>query len=148
MAVINGRMSPRSLGRYRKLGWLAGRRLAQARSCRRADRGIRQAISRPWGASKVHVTGSVKYDGANGDRDNPRTVHLRELFGVQAGNLVWIAGSTQAPEEEIVLDILSTGVSRRIPTCVCSWCRGKRTASRRSPAFCSGAACPLSAAAR
>ena len=34
-----------------------------------------------------------------------RTQSLRGLFGIQPGDLVWVAGSTQAPEEEIVVDI-------------------------------------------
>jgi hypothetical protein len=53
----------------------------------------------------VQVTGSVKYDGASADRNNPRTHQLRELLDVRPTDLIWIAGSTQAPEEEIVLDI-------------------------------------------
>jgi 3-deoxy-D-manno-octulosonic-acid transferase len=52
---------------------------------------------------RVQVTGSVKYDGIPMDRRNPRTQELREQFGVQDHDLVWVAGSTQAPEEEIVL---------------------------------------------
>jgi 3-deoxy-D-manno-octulosonic-acid transferase len=51
------------------------------------------------------VAGSVKYDGAAGDRRNPRTEELRRLLGVTAGDLVWVAGSTQTPEEEIVLEV-------------------------------------------
>jgi 3-deoxy-D-manno-octulosonic-acid transferase len=54
---------------------------------------------------QVHATGSVKFDGVNGNRENVRTVELRRLFGIQATDLVWVAGSTQSPEEEIVLRI-------------------------------------------
>ncbi len=104
VACINGRMSPRSLGRYQKLGSLAGHVWGKLDLvAAQTDEYARNFEA--LGANTVHVTGSVKYDGANGDRDNPRTRHLRDLFGVQADNLVWIAGSTQAPEEEIVLDI-------------------------------------------
>src|SRR5207249_4461723 len=48
---------------------------------------------------------NVKYDGALTDRANPRTAALREALGVRDEDLVWIAGSTQAPEEEIVLGV-------------------------------------------
>jgi 3-deoxy-D-manno-octulosonic-acid transferase len=51
------------------------------------------------------VTGSVKYDGACTGRDNPRTVELRRLFSIGENDLVWVAGSTQAPEEQRVIDI-------------------------------------------
>ncbi len=53
----------------------------------------------------VYVTGSVKFDGVLLDRHNPRTHYLRDMLNVQDGDLIWIAGSTQAPEEEIVLKI-------------------------------------------
>jgi 3-deoxy-D-manno-octulosonic-acid transferase len=56
-------------------------------------------------AGLVRVTGNVKFDGVTGDRHNARTAELRRLFGVPPGELVWVAGSTQAPEEEIALDI-------------------------------------------
>src|SRR5439155_13885713 len=55
--------------------------------------------------TKVAVTGSVKYDGLTGDRDQPKTRGLGRLFGLGSGDLVWVAGSTQAPEESIVLSI-------------------------------------------
>jgi 3-deoxy-D-manno-octulosonic-acid transferase len=56
-------------------------------------------------ATRVAVTGSVKYDGLSADRDNPKTAGLRRLFAVEPGDLVWVAGSTQAPEEKVVLSI-------------------------------------------
>jgi len=64
-------------------------------------------------AERLHVSGSVKYDGVNTDRANPRTAQLRQLLAVSADDLVWVAGSTQAPEEQIVVDIYR----RLLPTC-------------------------------
>ncbi len=57
------------------------------------------------GARNVLVTGNVKYDGAVADRTNPATMALRDLLGIQPGQMVWVAGSTQDPEETIILDI-------------------------------------------
>src|SRR5262249_8177299 len=101
-------MSPRSFRRYRRLGGLARRLLT------RLDLIVAQteeyaANYRALGASSevVRVTGSVKYDGGETNRDNARTRQLRELFAVGADELVWVAGSTQAPEEQIVLDIFA-----------------------------------------
>ena len=56
---------------------------------------------------RIHVTGSVKYDGVEINRVNPRTQELARLFGLEdpSRELVWIAGSTQEPEEKIVLAI-------------------------------------------
>src|SRR5205807_1971996 len=56
-------------------------------------------------AERVHVTGSVKFDGVEADPHNPRTEDLRRLLGIGPEDLVWVAGSTQAPEEAIVLNI-------------------------------------------
>ncbi|HEV3255415.1 MAG TPA: 3-deoxy-D-manno-octulosonic acid transferase [Gemmataceae bacterium] len=106
VAIINGRISPRSFRRYRLLGRLARRLVGKIHlfavqtedyaSCYRALGAARE---------RVQVTGSVKFDGVEADRRNPRTHELRRLLGIEPGALVWIAGSTQAPEEEIVLDI-------------------------------------------
>src|SRR5207245_9915463 len=56
-------------------------------------------------AKRIHVTGSVKSDGVCTERHNAKTRELGRLFGIRDNNLVFIAGSTQAPEEEITLDI-------------------------------------------
>ncbi len=106
VAVINGRMSPRTFARYRRLGglarWLFGRLdLLAMQTEEYAGHLVALGVS----AERVHVTGSVKYDGAATDRHNPRTTELRRLLNVQPKDLVWIAGSTQVPEEEIALGI-------------------------------------------
>ncbi len=51
----------------------------------------------------------MKYDGCASDRHNPRTEELRRLLNVTAGDLVWVAGSTMAPEEEIVIGVYQRG---------------------------------------
>jgi 3-deoxy-D-manno-octulosonic-acid transferase len=106
VAVINGRMSPRSRRRYERLAWVARPLfrhldLLAVQTADYAD-AVRRLGAQP---DRVHVTGNVKYDGVNADRAHPRTAELRRLLGVQADDLVWIAGSTQAPEEEIALGI-------------------------------------------
>lgn len=106
VAVMNGRMSPRSYARYRRLGplpcWLLGHLdLILTQSERYAANLRALGIS----AERVHVTGSVKFDGCSCDRDNPRTGELRHLLNIRPDDLFWIAGSTVAPEEEIVLGI-------------------------------------------
>ncbi|MCA9038518.1 MAG: 3-deoxy-D-manno-octulosonic acid transferase, partial [Planctomycetaceae bacterium] len=49
------------------------------------------------------VTGSIKFDGVDTDRENPKTTALRQALGLQANQLIFIAGSTQEPEEELCL---------------------------------------------
>jgi 3-deoxy-D-manno-octulosonic-acid transferase len=106
VAVVNGRMSPRSFRRYRRLGPLAGWLLGHL------DLMVMQneeyaACVRGLGVPpyRIKVTGSVKFDGATMDRHNPATEELRRRLHVADGDLVWVAGSTQAPEEDLALGI-------------------------------------------
>jgi 3-deoxy-D-manno-octulosonic-acid transferase len=104
VAVINGRMSPRSRQRFQRLGWLSRNLFQRLALCAVQTNEHAAAFGR-LGAPYILVTGSVKYDGATLDRNNPHTCRLRELLSVGVDDLVWVAGSTQAPEEDIVLDI-------------------------------------------
>jgi 3-deoxy-D-manno-octulosonic-acid transferase len=106
VAQINGRMSPRSFLRYRRIPllarWLFGKlallaaQTEEYAACYRALRAVPE---------RVIVTGSVKYDGVETRRDNPRTQEMRQLFLVRPTDLILVAGSTQAPEEQLVLDV-------------------------------------------
>jgi 3-deoxy-D-manno-octulosonic-acid transferase len=116
VAVINARMSPRSAGRYHRLAGLA-RPLVRSLAAIGAQTADYAAEFRSLGArpDRVHTTGNVKFDGVVGDRGNLKTRDLRQLFDIGAGELVWVAGSTQAPEEEIVLGIFQR-LRRDYPT--------------------------------
>ncbi len=105
IAVINGRMSPRTRRGYGRIRFLMRHLLAKidtfaVQTDEYAQRFVE--IGAPQG--NVVVTGSVKYDGVETDRNNPATTKLREIFGIRPDELVWVAGSTSEPEEEIVLD--------------------------------------------
>jgi 3-deoxy-D-manno-octulosonic-acid transferase len=104
VAVINGRMSPRSCRRYQLAAGLV-RRLVAGVDLIAAQTEVYAAGYRALGAvpGRVHVTGSVKYDGVRTERGNPDTQALGRLLGVGPCDLVWVAGSTQAPEEEVCL---------------------------------------------
>jgi 3-deoxy-D-manno-octulosonic-acid transferase len=106
VAVINARMSPRTFARYRRLGGLARRLLAKVDLFAAQTEDYAEHL-RLLGApaERVRVTGSVKYDGTSADRDNPKTQQLRRLLAVEPDDLVFIAGSTQEPEEEVALGI-------------------------------------------
>jgi len=104
VAVINGRLSEHSFRGYRRIRFLVRRLLAridlvavQDETC--AQR-FRQLGARP---ETVHVTGSLKYDGAQTERNNPATGRLRRLAGFAPDDVVFLAGSTQEPEEELAL---------------------------------------------
>jgi 3-deoxy-D-manno-octulosonic-acid transferase len=106
VAVINGRLSEKSFKGYRRIRWFIGRLLRRidviaaqdaTYAGRFADLGAEQA--------RIEVTGSMKFDGAETDRENPKTRRLRDLAGVTADDIVFLAGSTQAPEEEAAIEI-------------------------------------------
>ena len=104
LALVNGRMSPRSAKRYRKIRWLVQGLFRTFDAC-----GVQTAeYAEHWrslGARNVVVTGNIKYDGANLDRGNDKTLAMRRWLGLADDSLVFVAGSTQAPEEQICLDI-------------------------------------------
>ena len=52
----------------------------------------------------IRITGSIKFDGANTDRNNPETERLRKLAGITADDIVFLAGSTQHPEEMFAVE--------------------------------------------
>lgn len=105
VAVINARMSDRSHRRYLNVRRMlhpmfSGLSLVAAQSVAAAERLRTLGVA----GDRLAVTGSVKFDGVLTDRSNPATLALRQAFGIAADELVFIAGSTQDPEESLALD--------------------------------------------
>ncbi|MGE3242956.1 MAG: 3-deoxy-D-manno-octulosonic acid transferase [Pirellulales bacterium] len=105
VAILNGRMSDHSFPGYLRFRPLVAQLLSQidliaAQNEESADRF--RALGAP--AERVQVTGSLKYDGAQTDRANPRTIALRQLAGFADDDVVLLAGSTQEPEERYSLE--------------------------------------------
>jgi 3-deoxy-D-manno-octulosonic-acid transferase len=105
VAVVNGRLSERSFRGYRRIAPLAGWMLRQvdliaAQNDEYAERFRR--LGAP--AERVVVTGSVKFDGARTDRRHEAALDLRRLAGISPEDHVFLAGSTQAPEEQFALE--------------------------------------------
>lgn len=103
IVVANARMSERSAAGYARIRPLARRMLGRvglvvARSQADADRFA------ALGAPEVVVTGSMKFDGVRGDRDTAEIERLRRLAGFAADDIVFLAGSTQAPEERLAAE--------------------------------------------
>jgi len=108
VAVVNGRLSDRSFRRYGLIRPFIARLLnsLDAVAAQNAEYAGRfRELGAP--ADRVHLTGSIKFDGAQTDRDNPKTQQLARLAGIQADDLVFLAGSTQEPEEELALQVYS-----------------------------------------
>jgi 3-deoxy-D-manno-octulosonic-acid transferase len=104
VAVVNGRLSDKSYRGYRRIRRLIAPVLARldlvaAQTGQYAERflalGARSEV--------VYVSGSLKFDGAQTNRQNPATVGLKRLAGFLDDDCVFLAGSTQWPEEQLVL---------------------------------------------
>jgi len=111
VVVANARMSERSAAGYARIGPLARRMLAHvdlvaARSAADATRFT------ALGGRDVVVTGSLKFDGVRGDRTADEVVRLRELAGFAADDVVLLAGSTQAPEEDLAVTAFRSAAAR------------------------------------
>jgi len=102
VAVANGRLSPRSFPRYRRLRPLLARVLREVdvflmQGEAHADRA--RAIGAPPG--RVRVTGNIKYDApaATGASSSG----MAALLGAAGEAPLWVAGSTMAGEDALVL---------------------------------------------
>ena len=106
VVVANARMSEKSAKGYGRIRPIVRRMLAKvslviARSQEDADRFA--SFTAP-GGTEVVVTGSMKFDGVQGDRKATDVCRLRTLAGFRDDDVVFLAGSTQAPEEQLALD--------------------------------------------
>jgi 3-deoxy-D-manno-octulosonic-acid transferase len=109
VAIINGRISDASFRMYRHFAWLT-RPLLETCSLIAAQNSVSAKRFLDLGAppARVFVTGNIKFDGVETHRSHPRTEELRRSFGIATGDLVFVAGSTQAPEEEYALTAWET----------------------------------------
>lgn len=104
-AVVNARISERSFAGYSRLPRIFGPvfrslNLAVAQTETYAERLI--ALGCPQ--DSVVVSGNMKFDGVLTDRANPKTRDLKQMLGLNADEIVFLAGSTQATEEAIALN--------------------------------------------
>ena len=109
VAIINARFSTRSYRGYRSvrrpLQPTLGRiDVVAAQNAEYARRFVDLGIP----SHRISVTGSVKYDGLESDRNNAKTRELRQLLGLAPTDLVFVAGSTMEGEEAAVLAAYNT----------------------------------------
>ena len=103
LAVVNGRISPRSFPRYRRVRPLLAPLLAEVdlflmQAQPHAERAV--AIGAP--AARVRAPGNLKYDGLGDGRADPEIARLLGGPGP-----LWVCGSTVEGEEAFVLAAFS-----------------------------------------
>jgi 3-deoxy-D-manno-octulosonic-acid transferase len=103
VAVVNGRISPRSFPRYRRMRAVLRHVLAEVDLfLMQGDAHRERMLAMGAPAERVRVVGNLKYDAL---REPETPAALRRALGQEdpdAGPL-WVAGSTVAGEEEAVL---------------------------------------------
>lgn len=105
LALVNGRVSEKSFRGYRRIRPLVARLLRcfdllAVQNSEYAERLL--ALGAP--SERLQLTGSIKFDGVQLDRSNSKTAELRQFFGLRSDENVFIAGSTQDPEESFAID--------------------------------------------
>jgi 3-deoxy-D-manno-octulosonic-acid transferase len=103
LVLASARLSPRSMGRYRRFislfrEVLSNRVVVAAQGEGDAER-FRSLGSDP---ERTHVTGNLKFDFAVPANVKTKGAELREHYA--AGRLVWVAGSTHGGEEAQLLE--------------------------------------------
>ena len=104
-SLINARMSDRSFPGYSRIRRLV-RPLLSSLSvvAAQSEEYAERLIDLGTNPARTTVTGSIKFDGVCCDANNPNTNALRTLLQINPQDLVFIAGSTQAPEEQFAID--------------------------------------------
>lgn len=106
VSIINGRLSEKSFRGYWRIRKLIGPLLNRLHLIATQNEAYAERFQKLKGNSEqVHVTGSIKFDGIHVDRTGPRTTELRKTFQFKESEMILVAGSTQSPEEQIVLDV-------------------------------------------
>jgi len=104
-AIINGRLGEKSFRGYKLIRPFVASVLKNLDLLAVQDEtyaGRFQALgARP---ETIHVTGSIKYDGVRTERRNPDTQRLAGLAGFASDDIIFLAGSTQEPEEAMALE--------------------------------------------
>ena len=122
-AIINGRISDKSYKKYRLIRFFLRPLLRRLTLIAPSDETAADYFLR-LGAdpARISVTGSIKFDGAQTDRGNPKTLALARLAGIRLqpteskpADIVFLAGSTQEPEEAMALDAFRAW-SEKFPT--------------------------------
>ncbi len=116
VVLINARLSMRSLKGYLALGRVSSLFFSSL-SHIMAQTSMDAHGFRKMGleAASVSVTGNIKFDQAPDVMDESRRAKLRTDFGIGVQDRVWIAGSTHAGEEALIVEAFAV-LKKQIPT--------------------------------
>ncbi|MBK9216875.1 MAG: 3-deoxy-D-manno-octulosonic acid transferase [Chloracidobacterium sp.] len=105
VAIVNGRLSERSLNRYTKIKRFMKRVLNYLELALMQDKSdATRLMALGARGSKVRVTGNLKFVHDLDDKATALTAELRERFGITPDEPLIIAASTHSPEEKWVIE--------------------------------------------
>ena len=113
VVMINGRISPRSFGRYRKTRFFWGPIMNGIDTT-----GVISAIDASRlevlgvDAAKIHIMGNAKYDSLAARADESIRDEVAARLDIPPGTPVFVAGSTHEGEDEVVLKVYRGLVER------------------------------------
>jgi 3-deoxy-D-manno-octulosonic-acid transferase len=115
---INGRISDRSIGSYKKIRWLIKPILEKVDAFSMiSEADARRIISLGAPAHRVQVNGNAKMDAPNLNRDDAVIHNFRQLYAVDEHTPVFIAGSIRGAEVEMLMAVYER-LAAQIPSLV------------------------------
>ena len=104
VALVNGRISEKSFGRYGLIRFFISRVLSDlSLALMQTEADASRVLALGLASERIHVTGNVKFDIEEA-RAEPLTEELRERFRLDGRRPLVVAASTHAPEERVALD--------------------------------------------
>ena len=106
VALINGRISQTSFGRYKLIRSFMRRVLKDLSiALMQSDQDASRICELGMPRERVLMPGNLKFDSASASMNDARIAEeLRERFGINHEDRLIVAASTHAPEESIVID--------------------------------------------
>jgi 3-deoxy-D-manno-octulosonic-acid transferase len=104
--LVNGRISDRSYPRYRRARWLLRPILERFSAfCMQTQQDAERIRGMGAPPERVEVTRNLKFDMQATVPDPAAAASLRQSLRLSDRASIWVAGSTHAGEEEVVLDV-------------------------------------------
>ncbi|MCR5162906.1 MAG: 3-deoxy-D-manno-octulosonic acid transferase [Thermoguttaceae bacterium] len=106
VVVMNGRLGEKSFRNYSRIRPVMRRVMRTLTLVTAQDEASAERF-RALGVAQERVfnVGSIKYDGAQSDRQNEKTQRFARLWNITPDDRIFLAGSTQDPEEEMAVEV-------------------------------------------
>ena len=107
VAIVNGRLSEQSFRRYKLIKGFMSRILSSMSvAAMQTEADAKRLRELGLDATKIFVTGNIKFDAGLTPSSDALTAHFRDRFKLDQASPLILAASTHAPEERIILNSL------------------------------------------